>query len=233
MKDPAFNPDDLLFRLSQALDGELSESDRRELERSIEQDPHLRDDARKLSDLHKLLARWSAANPDVDWDAFAKSVERLAVTESEAEKLDRVDELLANWADTTPQLDWDEFTHDVMAELQPASRASTLYRNLLRIGMPLAAAAAIAIAFWGPFGNGGGSGPINQVALQTELSPVVQVRIGAPIETRPVAIASASRAVVSFSREPLTEPIVGCEESDISFIVFSSKPVGGSEASPL
>lgn len=93
------------YLLSQYLDGQLPEDDRRELEKRLRQEPQLAD----------LL-----------------------------DQLRKTDRLVRDAAGPAPQLNWDRFTEQVTVRRQ-AHDATQRRNRILRIYIPLAAAAAIAL----------------------------------------------------------------------------------------
>ena len=55
-----YNPDDLEFLISRALDGDLSDEESNRLARALEGSESLRAKERRYRSLHDLIARWAA-----------------------------------------------------------------------------------------------------------------------------------------------------------------------------
>jgi hypothetical protein len=146
MTDMPHNPKDPEFLLSRELDRELSEKERRVLDEGLADSASLRAERERYGALDKLLRRFAARKVDVDWDAFAADVDRASAAEHPDEAGDSFDRLLARWGENEPVVDWERFTAVVMERIEPKRRATSWHRVIFRIGAPLAAAAAIALA---------------------------------------------------------------------------------------
>lgn len=211
------NPNDPLFLASRAIDGDLSTEEKQILDCALKQSPELRAEVSKLQATQGLVAQWGDAQAAIDWDAFGDSVAKLAMTESESSEVDRVDQLVARWASSTPDIELDGFADGVMAELATKKRSSPL-RYVIRLGMPLAAAAAIALAVIPGFWKQPVSGTHSQEVIRVNIGPS---QFAAMTGTKPV-----ERSVVAFARDEAVE--VTSETTKISFISLSSAPVARS-----
>ncbi len=212
----AHNPNDPLFLASRAIDGDLTAEEKQILDRALKQSPELRAEVSKLRAAQGLVAQWGKAQAAIDWDAFGESVAQIAMTESESAKVDKVDQLVARWASSTPDIELDGFADGVLAQLAPKKRSSPL-RYVIRLGMPLAAAAAIALAvipgFW------------KQSSPVVKTQAVIKVDIG-PLQLAGINQTKLEHSVVSFARDEAVE--VSSETTKISFISLSSAPVARS-----
>jgi hypothetical protein len=146
MTDRPHNPNDPEFLLSRSFDEELSEDERRVLDEALAGSESLRAERERQVSLDKLLRRFTARKVDVDWDAFAAGVDRANAAEHPDEAADDFDRLLARWGQDDPEVDWERFTAEVMGRIDPVQSATPWHRMVFRIGAPLAAAAAIALA---------------------------------------------------------------------------------------
>lgn len=213
-----YNPDDPLFLESRSLDGDLSDQEREALERTLKASPELRAEALKLAAVDRLVRDWGKARPDLDWSSFTESVNACLLTEAESAAIARVDQLVARWAASTPDLDADAFTENVLRRLENKSSKSqsNRLRPVLRIGMPLAAAAVIVLAVMNDLWRPG--------ATSSPESAVVVVNVGPSMLATARETNRPDRAVVSvsFSRERTME---SKQEAGISFISISSAPV--------
>lgn len=211
----AHNPNDPLFLASRAIDGDLTAEEKQILDRALKQSPELRAEVAKLQATQGLVAQWGDAQVAIDWDAFGESVAQMAMTESESAQVDKVDQLVARWASSTPEIELDGFADGVMVEL--ATRKRSPLRYVIRLGMPLAAAAAIALAvipgFW------------KHSAPVVKTQAVVKVDIG-PLQLAGINQTKLEHSVVSFARDEAVE--VTGESAKISFISLSSAPVARS-----
>jgi|GEM_PF-5926039 len=93
------------------------------------------------------------ASRDLDGDLLpqerARLSKRLAESDDlhrEAEGLCRVDRLVRRWGESGPDVDWDDFHASVLDRIEGGAVATRRLRWVVRIGVPLAAAAAIFIA---------------------------------------------------------------------------------------
>ncbi|MCC7291250.1 MAG: hypothetical protein IT449_04205 [Phycisphaerales bacterium] len=85
-----------------------------------------------------------------------RRLEALLSQDAEAERqmreYARLDQLLGEWGRAEPRVEWGRFQQGVLAEIRRRPAASRRTLNfVIRLGTPLAAAAAIALALWLPF----------------------------------------------------------------------------------
>jgi anti-sigma factor RsiW len=178
-----YNPDDLSFLLSRQLDGDLGPQERARLEEALRSSPQLRREAEQLRGIHALLERWAvrAAEPD------AVAIEGLTLAQINGElrdaELAKVDSLLQRWAaragPAVPDLRA-QVLEAIQANRRPAAR-----RLLFRLGAPLAAAAALAIALVGPWFTPRESiyVAIGQTSVTRAVEPEVVVSFAPPLDS--------------------------------------------------
>jgi hypothetical protein len=204
MTDQAYNPNDPEFLMSRDLDQDLSENERRRLQEAADHSPALRAQAAQLCRLDQLLRRWGDSTHEAGSRDLAPTiVARLAREQAESPEIDRI---LTRWAATDVNVE-NDFASAVMARLRAERRQPVWSRRVLRIGAPLAAAAAIAIAvtagLWSP----------------PEPKAVVRVVIReAAYEPAP----APSRVVVSFVRRIAEPDLRVAARADVSFMTVGT-----------
>lgn len=216
MKEQPFQPDDLGFLISRGLDDDLSDDERRRLTEALSASDALRKEAESMRALHLLVRRWSRAPVEIDWTSHAALVEARCAEDADGEDRPAVDRILKRWAAGDVTFDEEQFTAGVMERLQRSSqlpKRRSRYRRLIRLGPPLAAAAALALALVGGPAFFSGS---------DALDPVSRVEFARSD--------SAPRAVVRFARglpgdtpghSNQTAPTTGeSGRSEISFTAF-------------
>ena len=113
----------------------------------------LRAEADALKRVDGLVKRWAIDSSDVDCDALIEAVMRQIEPEPH-EELAPVDQLMQRWGVDTPNLDASRFHAAIMARIDDRSSRGRRVFPILRIGAPLAAAAAVVLAitahFWQP-----------------------------------------------------------------------------------
>lgn len=222
MTADAYNPDELAFLISRGLDGDLSPAERRRLEEALSRSAALRSEASKFEAVDRLIQRWGQKRFEVDW------IHHAALTSACAESVDdkglgRVDDLLRQWRDRSVGIEGIDLTANVLSKIHSERRRATPYRFVLRLGVPLAAAAAIALA----------------VTVTTWFAPardpICRVAIGpsswsATVTERGVE----SRVVVAFAPSDETAGTLQTPAA-IGFSTIGVEPVGsaGEESSPL
>lgn len=210
MSEPTYNPDDPAFLASRSLDEDLPESEQRRLDHSLSVSDSLRREAEQLRVVDQLVKRSGAEEVDIDWDAYADLVVANALAGQDEEGDGKLDDLLERWGSRQPEADSEAFTAAVMARIEPKRRR--LRPNLIyRIGAPLAAAAAVALAVTASFW------------VRSLHAPVSEVVIGRLVETVASAPSPPRTAVVSFRREP-AEAAAQTATPGISFMAFSAIP---------
>jgi len=150
-KQRPYNPDDLEFLISRALDGDLSDEESRRLARALEGSESLRAEADRYKSLQELLTRWaSRAAPDAGDEFAATVLERTTLRPVEASKSDAadgLDALLSRFGEGEPRVDWDRFSSEVAARIATGRRSTFTPGRILRWTGGLAAAAAIGLVF--------------------------------------------------------------------------------------
>lgn len=256
MTEHRHNPDDIELLISRSLDEALSPADRGRLERALAASPELRAHAERYRSLHRLLARWTAESamgaarsiePSVA-EALrlphAHSVEAVSPA-ADDDDLGGVDDLLGRYGREDIRVNWDAFTERVIKQIEPAHVArpgaagpARPQRMWLRLAMPLAAAAALALAvLYGPWWNGG-SQP-GTVVQNSEPRPFVDPATtgdaGLSMSHKAVVVADVSYSRVetvsrvTFHREPAPEwsPSVPRREVGYASVAFGSPATAG------
>lgn len=185
MNTTPFNPDDLLFLASRGIDGDLSREERARLEEAIRTSPTLQNEASEMEAASRLVARWALPPAACDEATFHDLVVAHVKEQPADPRLAKVDALLGLWRESAPDGQPD-LSAGVLAQIRGRRRAP-VYRLVFRLAAPLAAAAAIALAFGGP------------TWFRSAREPVSYVVVGPHIST--VATAKSSderRVVVSF-----------------------------------
>jgi anti-sigma factor RsiW len=158
MSEQPYQPDDPAFLASRALDGDLSEPERQRLEEALATSKELRAEVEQLRKVDQLVKRWGGADVELDWATYGKLVRARAESDADEGDLGRVDQLIERWGRERVEFDEAAFTGAVMARVRSEERRPPRRSLIFRIGAPLAAAAAVAIAagawFWasGPHG---------------------------------------------------------------------------------
>ncbi len=192
MSDEGYNPDDPLFALSRSLDEELPEDVRQKMEEALAASEALRAEAESLRATDRLVKRWASPPADLDWGRHAALIEAQAPGD-DSEELDKLDRLLERWGRTVPLLDEGSFTAAVMAKVRLERRRAARSSMLFRLGAPLAAAAAVAIAITG------------SLWLMPSGEPIPYVNYARELSTDRVDAGRPSVTVVSFVRTPVEQ----------------------------
>jgi len=213
MAEAQYNPDDMVFLTSRSLDEELSEAERSRLEKALGLSDALRREAERLRAVDKLVKRWGCEQADLDWEHHHALISAQAAGD-ESEASEKLDALLARWGAAVVPLDEKRFAGAVMARVAPARARRLTQRLVFRVGVPLAAAAMLALTLTG------------RPWFQTVRTAVV-VYAGskqAPVEAPGAPPRAAPVVVVSFAREPV-ETVAKAGTPRISF--------GSTGATPL
>jgi anti-sigma factor RsiW len=222
MTSDAYNPVDLAFLLSRDLDGDLSPAERLRLDEALSQSESLRSEASKLEAVDRLIQQWGQKPVEVDWKHHAALTSASAGSAAD-ERLGKVDDLLRRWRNRSVGVEDIDLTARVLAKIRSERRRTTPYRLVLRLGVPLAAAAAIALA----------------VTVTTWFAPardpICRVAIGPSSWSAAVAQREIeSRVVVSFARSDEVATTL-LKPPAIGFATIGVEPLGsaGEEGSPL
>lgn len=198
MSDSEYNPHDPLFLLSRSIDGDLTPAEQEQLEAALAASAELRAEAEQLRTVCRLIQAWGARAPGVDAEDLGDEVTAHLAESAEDAELAGVDQLLQRWSRPAPEVDWERFQGAVMARIAPEPRAAPLRGRLIRLGTPLAAAAAIALAFIG-YLRPWETSPPEQMSV-----PTVLVQVGPQVET----LATGMREdvfQVSFGRDSVAQ----------------------------
>ena len=143
-KDENNHLNDPLFLVSRGFDGDLSASEQIRLDQLLNASPELRVEAGKLKAVAQLVKSRGTDLGQVDWKLHEKLV--LAEIEGAESELADVDSLLRKWSRKGPQYSEHALADGIMALIAPAGeRKRSAWRVVVRLGAPLAAAAAIPI----------------------------------------------------------------------------------------
>ncbi len=191
--------------LSELHDGHLTEAQLAEARRAIAEDSNAAAAAHGYQRLDAVLQDWQVVSPGMDWEAFARQVSGRVADEmeerdaDESTKLAAVDRLIEGSVEPLPAVDWDglksrisKAVHEEAAEeARPSTEPLQTWRRVVgwtgRVAVPLAAAAAVAIFFWGPW-TSGPPGP------DPSAGSIVMVSLEMPD--------SVGRVTVTFAQEP-------------------------------
>ena len=214
MTSEDYNPTDPEFLLSRDLDGDLSEEERRMLDEALAGSESLRAEREKLRAADTLVSSWAARSPQLDWATQAKLVQADVAGETDDEALQKVDSLLTRWGRRTEGIGGDAFTAAVMARIAPPRRRPALQRLIFRVGVPIAAAALIAVAVTGRFW------------FTVSQEPAVKVVIGpaAPMRSS-MDGGPGPRTVVSFAQTASEPRDTTPEPPGISYMTLGSSPM--------
>lgn len=222
MSSEKINPKDLLFLVSRSLDGDLSYAEQAELDLALAASVQLRDEADKL----RVVAGWvkdrAVRVVQIDWDSQAKLV-LAEIAESEPD--DSVEAALKRMAAREPQYDPSALITAVMEQIAPARRRTHFaWRTMARIGVPLAAAAAIVWAVTATMYS-----PVKPLSGISMAIPKVVVEIGPAFSNtdKPVS-------VVMFAKPTeRTAQAVDDDALSLGYMTLGSAPIAQIEESPL
>lgn len=209
MSDSNINPNDPAFLASRALDESLPAVAKASLDEALDASKEVRALGRQMEAVDRLVKKWGRRSPDIDWVCHEKLIKARVEAIGEEDQLDGVDDLIAKWA-SPPPIDQHRFETAVMNRIR-RERPANRRRIIFRIGLPLAAAAAIAIVATG----------ILWPSLSTQ--PMVQVDMGPPERFASSDAARTAVAFVSFDRTPRPRDITG-RRPVLSFLAVGSSP---------
>jgi len=146
---------------------------------------------------------------EIDWEAHRALIEARIAQNAKTESNERrVDDLLAEWVATRAVSDID-LRDSVLAEIRQSHRAARPIRWVIRLGLPLAAAAAIAIAILVPNWK---SWPGTRTISIVQIGP----------ESRPL-VADVSSTVV-FERTTVSSKVLARPGESMEIMVVGSAP---------
>lgn len=213
------DPNDPLFLVSRGLDGDLGGDEQLLLEGLLADSESLRAEAEKLRSVSKLMNALGGSEAEVDW----KTHEQLVMAQIGAKQTDfsGVDELLEVMSRRRPVYDERALIAGIMGRIAPAKKQRAWnWRSIARVGAPLAAAAAVALAVTANW-----FAPV----VNMSMSPVTVVQIGPSYSGE----ATESSVVVMFSRQTRTVQAMERTES-IGYMTLGSTPlIAATEESPL
>ena len=217
------NPGDPLFLVSRDLDGDLSKEERVRLNNALSSSESLRTEAGQLQNVDRIVKQWGAEDVEIDWKHHAELVTDMMRADLDENDLHPVDDLLAEWARRRPLWSEREFAEGVLRRIEPSRQATTPVAWAWRIGAPLSAAAAIALAvtaslWFGPHPT--------SVAIVS----IGHVEVNA-VSNRPVE----PRVVVSYARPTTDKHADASDAPGIGYMTIGSSPLPrtGDESAPL
>lgn len=214
MNEEPYQSDDPSFLLSRALDEDLTEVQRRRLEEALAASPSLRVEARTFRSVDRLLKGWAGRRMKIDGTAFEAGVLARVADEAHGEALGKVDSLLEQWGRHRPVVDEKAFVQAVLGQIGPTVRVTPWRRRILRLGLPLAAAAVVAIAVTARIGWTPARAPVVRVAI----GRIVSAPNGPRVHGRTQQVVSFARGSVDVSPTPFAEP-------GVSFIAVGASPI--------
>ena len=223
MSEERFNPNDPAFLASRSLDERLSPGEQAVLDEALASSESLRAEVGKLGALKQLIQGWGADDVEVDCENYQTLIHARAHSEEYSEDLDKVDQLLSRWGRKDPCLDADVFTASVMARIHRIEGGRWSRRLIVRVGVPLAAAAALLFVLTGgpwllPAGR-----PVCRVVYGAAVGSS-----GAPRGLKPAAQGeehAAPTSVVVFDRTALASAAHSGDRVAISLGVVGSGPL--------
>jgi len=189
MIEMPYNPDDPLFLASRSLDEELSESERQRLESCHGESEGVRKAAEEIAAVDRLVRRWGR-NQEVETVDHADAVMELVRRRAAGDQESALDDFLEHWGKDQPQVDWSAYSTQVMAEVRAVQQERAGHRWIARFGLPLAAAAVLALAVRIGFQE-----PVQQIAVVAPREVVVMQARRAES-----AALTATATTVSFGR---------------------------------
>ena len=225
MTDRSYNSNDPSFLASRDLDGDLSPEERAQLERAIAASPTMREDAEEIRAVDRLVKQWAVQPVEVDWEHHAANIiARIECEETPAERA-ALDRVLVRWKSQPLDLDEDAFTTAVKDRLVGVVGSRTRRAWVWRLGVPLAAAAAVAIALTA------------RIWIAPMGQPVAVVRFGSSHSADRVDGSTAAKMVsnVSYARAVVDRPTATDDEGWISIGSLGAGPPDGhfSEGPPI
>ena len=211
MSDSNDKPNDPAFLASRALDESLPAAAKAILDEALDVSEDLRSLGKQLEAVDRLVKNWGRRSSDIDWAFHEKLIRARVEAIGEEDRLDGVDDLIARWA-PPPPIDERRFESAVMSRIR-RERLANRRRILFRIGVPIAAAAAIAIVATG------------MLWPSPSTQPMVQVDIGPPERFVSSEAARTAVAFVSFDRTPRPRNITD-RRPVLSFLAVGSAPSG-------
>lgn len=215
MTSEPYNPDDLEFLISRDIDGDLSEEEKLLLSDALAGSDSLRNEADQLRSVSRLAGRWGSAAPNIDWESHEKLT--CAMLSDDGTQDGALSQVLGKWG-RHAGIDEDRFATDVMRKVR-GDRRRWIY-PVFRIGAPLAAAAAVVLTV------------SSLLWFDSSAPPVSVVQIAR--QSRVDRTAVTERALVSFSRESVTEKQIDAAPG-VAFLTLgaTSDTDSFSEAAPL
>lgn len=223
MIDETYNPNDPLFLVSRGLDRDLSDGERGRLNDALNASPTLREEAKRLEAVDRLVKQWGREGVEIDWRHHADLVVASPQTDADDATLRKIDELIAAWGRRQPVLDEKAFADAVLSRITPNRRKTLPMQWVLRIGAPLAAAAAIALAVTA------------SLWFTPAPVPVVLVSIGRTGDQPAMVRSGGPKIIVSFARPTDDKHADATDAPGIGYMTIGSSPLprAWDESAPL
>ncbi len=224
MRSEEINPNDPMFLVSRNLDGELTGAEQSRLAKLLSESPEMRREAEKYCELNEALKSFGCSMPDVDFGDFSDRVRQSLGSSEDDAQLVEVDQAIQSWASKPVVFDEERFTAGVLEQIGESRSSTSRSRSILfRIGMPFAAAAAVALVWIGGFRN------------EHQPRRVADVQIGG-IERVATHISHGNTrlaSVVSFDRTPVeTDRSTRSGGISLSFVGSLRAELTSSEVAP-
>jgi hypothetical protein len=212
MNDRPHNPDDLAFLISQGLDDGLSAEQRRRLDEALDASTELRQEAEDFAAVDGLIGRWAQRRVDLTWDATAGLIGAEVRGEGDDLEIQKIDALLGRWGRSQAASEGFDVSSAVMKQIRGERSLAGSHRWALRIGGPLAMAAAVALVVFGT------------TWFEPPERPTVVVEIRSTIGES-AAMSEPPRMVVSFARTDAESVARDSSPAGIGFITLGAEPI--------
>jgi hypothetical protein len=214
-----YNPNDPAFLMSRSIDEPLDEQEKQRLADAINHAVDLREELEAFRGVDRVVKQWGGKHVAVGADRFVNNVlTRLADETDQAD--DEVDRILTQWGQYAPEVNEQLFVEAVLTRAKAKRLGLGLRPLVFRIGLPLAAAAAIALAVTA------GLWFDRDFALNAPVSKVHYAALDSATDVE-VTMGAAPRAsrVVVFDRTAVASVSRTDNGRGVSFIVVGSSPI--------
>ncbi len=210
-KEDKYNPNDPAFLASRALDESLTNEQRELLN-------DLNDEAESFRSVDDFVKSLRDEKIDIDWATFQQTIQDRITSEYDDAQLDRVDELVQGATELPDSWNEKRFTQGVLQKIESTSQVRHPKLRWMKAMMPLAAAAAIALA-------------VTMMPWQDSTNaPTSIVSIGPSIHLGHRLPLKNAVALVSFRHEPIAADETA-SRSRVSFVSIGSGSMAQSQAS--
>lgn len=188
MTESGYNPNDPAFLLSRGLDGDLTAEEQSSLDAAIAGSESLRAEDEGFRAVDGVVRGWASRPVEIDWESHAALIVARVRREETDDERAGLNSLLDRWGRAQVVFDERSFTSGVQARLRGRAGLRPRHARILRLGVPLAAAAAVAMTLTA------------RVWRPAPPEPVCVVRFAAAVTTTPSGAAGSATAVVAFDR---------------------------------